>query len=175
MRMKNLLIACAMAFLLVGWGVTTEILAGEREVKERQSPSRQGTEGAGAEHFIFQSLGSAEALDVYSVTSSHANAKCVVADVADEGPFFDTDFYVIVVGRTGSGLAGKAAHRHSGAGGVSPFACRCRSGVGPLSAYVIIGETNHAGAEDYSTIIDVRATSCIGGAVAHSVSLTQNQ
>jgi hypothetical protein len=173
MRTKHLWTIYAMAFLFVGWGITADIVAAEREVKPQQE-SRIVTE-ASQQHLIFEDLGSAEGLDVYNVSSSASNAKCVTADVADEGPFFDTTFYVIIVGRSGSGLAGRAVHKHSPVGGLSSEACRCRSNTGSLGAYVVIGEGNHAGPEQYSTLIDVRASSCTGGSVSHSVSKTQDQ
>ena len=137
--------------------------AAEREVQERQE-SRPEPEDPSAQVLIFESLGSGIASDVYRVVCNASNSRCVRADVCDEGPFFDTNFKVVV---TVPG-AGNAITRQSGAGGCSTFATQCRSfSSSSVRGIVVVQEVNTAGFENYSTLI--QCTNSSGGVVSHTV------
>ena len=162
MHMKKLWTAVVGGLLLVGWGMIDVSSAAEREVQERQG-SRPEPEDPSAQVLIFESLGNANASDVYKVTCTSSSSRCVRADVCDEGPFFDTIFKVVV-----TVPGGPTAVRNSAFGGCSSFANACRSfSSSSLRGIVVIQEVNLAGAENYSTLI--QCTNSSGGVVGHSV------
>jgi hypothetical protein len=169
MTTKKLLSAFVVGLLLVGWGMIDVALAGEREVQS-PGPRRGGGQEANPEVLIFETLGNANASDVYKVTCSSSSSRCVRADVCDEGPFFDTNFKVVVTVPGNNGTS----TRTSGVGGCSSLASSCRSfSSNSLRGIVVIQEVNLAGAEDYSTFIDCANSS--GGSVGHSVSKIRDE
>jgi hypothetical protein len=165
MKTKKFLSAWSVALLLSG-GISSAVLAQEagseaagRTPQPRQSQPRAQADSqaeseadrqVGSQLLIFNSLGSGQALDVYRV---QCNGQCtgVSADVADEGPFFDTIFKVCVIGSTSSNTGTQC--RISPRGGLSAPARVNRSGFGSLRSFVTISEVNNAGAENYSTEI----------------------
>jgi hypothetical protein len=153
MRTRKFFSVWSVALLFIG-GISSAVLAQEagseaagRTPQTRQSPPRAQ---AASQLIVFNSLGSGAALDVYRV---QCNGPCtgVSADVADEGPFFDTIFKVCVIGSTTSNTG--TVCRTSPRGGLSAVARVNRGGSGTLRSFVTISEVNNAGVENYSTEI----------------------
>jgi hypothetical protein len=121
----------------------------------------------GADGLVIESLGESLAVDVYLLQCA-GPALCAQADVADEGPFYDTRFSVCVTGS--QGVVGKSHCRLSPNGGLSATAQVCRSTPGPLTAYVVIAKANQTGPESYSS-----AQFCTGEGSSSTVQLLLDQ
>jgi len=131
------------AFLL-GWGITTNVLA--RDVLPSQNAVR--AQAIDNQILIIENLGSGVAADVYRLTCT---AECIRADVNDTGPFNDTNFKVTVIGSS-INFAGQAS-AISPAGGLSLNAEVCSgSNVNAARrAFVVITEVDAPGAENYDS------------------------
>jgi len=143
----------------------------DRSVQPPQGPGRDAA--TGAEHLFFDDLGAFD-VDVYEVKCTAATSRCAFIDICDEGPFNDTVFKAQLVGLTPLAIKGHTSEAFNAAG-----ACNlsgtflCRGTNGPLSALAIFAEDNHAGGEDYSTLIDCRNLS--GFSVNHTVTKKQDE
>lgn len=179
MKLSKVVSVGAIAFLLVAWGIS-QAEAQQREVQEpadvEEAAEADVQEAAGApELTISGSLGSGEAVDVYridcKVPANPPSPRCVRANVCDTGPFNDTQFQVHLIGKSGTGLQGKADYERGNAGACSDFAQLCRTSDGAIQAWAIISEANQAGFENYSTTLECRSF----GGVLTSTTVKQPQ
>lgn len=143
MNTKSILTGTAV--VLSAWAMVPE--AGAREVL---SPTAVRSEAVQAQVLFAEDLASGEAADLYK---AKCNARKISADVGDQGPFFDTNFQVAVVGSAG-GIEGKTSARISPKGGISGLASVSRSTVtnGNLRAYLLYSEVNAPGFEKYDSL-----------------------
>jgi hypothetical protein len=181
MKLSKVVGICAIAFLLITWGITqTEaqqrVVQEPTDVQEATEADAQEAEG-GPELTLSGSLGSFDAVDVYRVDclvpSGPPRPRCVRANVCDAGPVNDTEFQVHLIGRSGTKVTGKVDYQQGPAAGCSGFAQLCRPSDGAISAWVIISEANQAGSENYSTTIECRSAS--GVITPHTVKQNQDQ
>jgi hypothetical protein len=173
MKMKRFLSICGVALLLGIGGISSNILAGEREVK----PSQESATALSVEpqKIVNESIAQ-DAVDVYRLSCTASTSTCARADVWDIGPFNDTHFSVCVVGVNG-GLAGKGRCDISPQGGRSPVINLCKSATkkGPFTAYVVISMANRPGPEpeNYNSFQSCSDSSF--NEVSHSLTKTQDQ
>jgi hypothetical protein len=156
MKAKKVLIVCALTVLLVGWGMTSSVLAEERSVSE-----------AASEDFLVGSLGTSQvATDVFHVLCGVGTTH-LHADVNDNGGFDGVRLSVCV--HDSGGVPAQCAT--SPDNGISS---QVLVGGGPGAYYVTFHRSAPAGfVEAYDTIIH-----CHNGIHAHTgttILLVQNQ
>jgi len=155
MKTRKFLGAWTVALFLIG-GISSAVLAqgaeSEAAVRTPRAPQPHTRSQAEVDNqvLLFNSLGSGIAMDVRRV---QCNGPCtgISADVADEGPFFDTSFKVCTIGSSVANTG--TVCRVSPVGGLSLRARVNRTGSGSMRSYVTISEVNAAGFENYSTEI----------------------
>jgi len=167
METKKVLIVCALAVLLVGFGITSDVLAGEAE-SEASSSGRVAPEGASAEVFVVGGLGAAAtATDVWHVLCG-AGTNHLAVDVADNGGFDG-----VRIGVCGHDSGGNPARcTIAPDGGVSVFIDPASSDL-PGAYYVTFFKSVSGTAENYDSFIQCH--NAAHGSVSTTVVLVQNQ
>jgi len=155
----KILCVWALTLLLVGWGITTDVLLGQARVPQESRNDVRATAEVDAATLIAESLGSGTAADVYRLSCT---AECIRADVNDTGPFNDTRFKVTVVGSSSSFVGNASAINPTGGLSLEAEVCSGANVNASRRAYVIITEVNAAGAENYDSLMRCRTA---GGAL----------
>jgi hypothetical protein len=167
METKKVLMVCALAVLLVGFGITSGVLAAEAEL-EASSSGRSAPQGASGEVFVVGSLGaSATATDVWHVLCA-AGFTHLAVDVADNGGF--DGVRIGVCGHDSGGNPAKCTIAPDG--GVSVFL----DPASPDAAgayYVTFFKSVSGTVEAYDSFIECHNSN--HGLVGTTVVLVQNQ